>query len=576
MYRENKQHEQEYLFSSVTELPKKQRERLEKSWAATFYREFFSRIDESKFEVLYSEQASRPNVPVNVLVSLEALKAGFGWSDAELEEQMAYNLQTRYALGYRDLRVGHFELRTVYNFRRRLAEYMQETGENLLDRAFEQVTDQQIRVLKLKTGKLRMDSVQIASNIREMSRIQLLVEVLQRVWRMLSKADQAQYGAQFRPYTSETSSQYTYQIEPGESQSHLEAIGVVMQSLVGTLATGYAEKVSYALLKRVYGEHFLETEVSSIRPKMGSELSAQSLQSPDDWEATYRQKRGVGYHGYVTNVTETCDPDNEVQLIVKVQTAPNAMDDAALLNEAVPNLVARTEVDEFYTDGGYNSPSVDTTLTTNGIEQFQTAIRGSQATTDHLSISDFVFSRDDQGRPLTVTCPQGQSVSVATARHDQRFTALFDASQCDQCPLLAQCPTQSMRKRPNRVLRFDQRAVNVAHRRANQRQAKASGRNLRSAVEATVRSLKHPFANAKLSVRGRIRVSMTMVASAAMTNLRRICRFQQAKMRQLRLDTQQITAENGQKLSDILPVFAFLRSFFRRLTPPPQFQTVAA
>jgi hypothetical protein len=28
---------------------------------------------------------------------------------------------------------------------------MQETGENLLDRAFEQVTDQQIRVLKLNT-----------------------------------------------------------------------------------------------------------------------------------------------------------------------------------------------------------------------------------------------------------------------------------------------------------------------------------------------------------------------------------------------------------------------------------------
>ena len=133
-----------------------------------------------------------------------------------------------------------------------------------------------------------------------------------------------------------------------------------------------------------------------------------------------------------------------------------------------------------------------------------------------------------------------------------------------------------MRKKPNRVLRFDQRAVNVAHRRANQRQAKASGRNLRSAVEATVRSLKHPFANAKLSVRGRIRVSMTMVASAAMTNLRRICRFQQAKMRRLRLDTQQITAENGQKPSDILPVFAFLRSFFRRVAPLPQFQAVAA
>ena len=119
MYRKNDQHGQGYLFSSVNELPKKQRERLEASWAATFYRDFFSRINEDSFAVLYSDQASRPNIAVNVLVSLEALKAGFGWSDAELEEQMTYNLQTRYALGYRDLTVGQFELRTVYNFQRR-------------------------------------------------------------------------------------------------------------------------------------------------------------------------------------------------------------------------------------------------------------------------------------------------------------------------------------------------------------------------------------------------------------------------------------------------------------------------
>lgn len=55
---------------------------------------------------------------------------------------------------------------------------MQETGENLIETAFEQGTDKQISDLKLKTGKLRMESVQIASNIRRMSRVQLLVEVL--------------------------------------------------------------------------------------------------------------------------------------------------------------------------------------------------------------------------------------------------------------------------------------------------------------------------------------------------------------------------------------------------------------
>jgi hypothetical protein len=177
----------------------------------------------------------------------------------------------------------------------------------------------------------------------------------------------------------------------------LEAIGQVMRRLVSELAIEYGGEAAYAVLERVYYEHFMEVE-QDVRPKAGTDLSAQSLQSPDDWEATYRQKRGVGYQGYVTNVTETCDPENGLQLIVKVQTASNSTDDAALLNEVVPNLVARTAVDELHTDGGYNSADVDATLTANRIEQFQTAIRGAQATTDHLRVSDFVFSPDAEGR----------------------------------------------------------------------------------------------------------------------------------------------------------------------------------
>ena len=147
----------------------------------------FCRIDEDIFAILYSDKASRPNIPVNVLVGLEILKSGFGWSDAELEDALHFNLQVRYALGYYGLDEGHFELRTVYNFRQRLARHMQETGENLLDEVFEQITDAQIERLWLKTGKLRMDSTQIGSNIGQMSRLQLLVEVIQRAWRMLSE-----------------------------------------------------------------------------------------------------------------------------------------------------------------------------------------------------------------------------------------------------------------------------------------------------------------------------------------------------------------------------------------------------
>lgn len=49
---------------------------------------------------------------------------------------------------------------------------MQETGENLLGQIFEQVTNEQLWVFSLKTGTQRMDSTLLASNIRQMGRIQ--------------------------------------------------------------------------------------------------------------------------------------------------------------------------------------------------------------------------------------------------------------------------------------------------------------------------------------------------------------------------------------------------------------------
>jgi hypothetical protein len=84
MFPSNKRQLQPASSSNVNELPKKRRQRLDQSWDGTFRREFFSRLKEEAFAVLYAGVPSGPNVPVNVLVSLDTLKAGYGWSDEEL------------------------------------------------------------------------------------------------------------------------------------------------------------------------------------------------------------------------------------------------------------------------------------------------------------------------------------------------------------------------------------------------------------------------------------------------------------------------------------------------------------
>ncbi|MEI6704750.1 MAG: transposase, partial [Deltaproteobacteria bacterium] len=337
MFKKNTSHLQIPLTSNVDELPPQLRKRLDTSWSGVFYRENFCRLDETPFAVLFSVDPSRPNVPVNRLVSLEQMKAKKGWSDEEMYDAFCYDLQVRYALGLRQLGEGHFDLRTVYYFRERVSRHMQENGENLLDKAFEQVTDEQIGFYDLKTGRQRMDTGQIASNIRAMGRLQLLVEVLQRVHRMLTEEDKVHYAEMFAPYIKGHAGQYVYRIKGQDTSEHLQKIGEVMQQLLVELQPGYGEEPAYQMFERVFGEHY-RVEEKVLKVKVDKELSANSLQSPDDLEATFRQKNKKSYKGYVVNLTETCDPDNNLQLITKVQVASNNTEDADLLVEALPNL----------------------------------------------------------------------------------------------------------------------------------------------------------------------------------------------------------------------------------------------
>jgi len=537
----------------VDELPEKLRKRLENSWAGVFYREFFCRLNEASFEVLYVDFPSRPNVPVNVLVGLEYLKAGNGWTDEEMFDAYCYDVQVRYALGYRQLGEGDFDLRTLYYFRERLSRQMQETGINLLDQAFEQVTDQQIAAFRLKTGKQRMDSTLVASNIRRMGRVQLLVEVLQRVQRMLNESDQERYAAVFAPYLQGHAGQYVYHMKNEETDSHLQRIGELMQWLLVELKPVYAAEPVYQVLERVFGEHF-QLEQKAVVTKPNQALSATSLQSPDDLEATYREKRGKGYQGYVANLSETCDPQNPLQLITKIQTAPNATDDSQLLAEVLPELKQRTELETIYTDGGHGGPAADAVLQEQQVEHIQTAIRGRTPNPEKLHLADFTIKFNEDSKPVKVTCPQGQTETVHSSSQKKAFVAHFTAEVCQICPLADQCPARPGNRDPRHHFRFTQVEAHASERRRHSQEQRKDGRNLRAAVEATVRSLKHPFPAGKLPVRGKFRVACLLIGSAAVSNVRRIQRYLQAKSK---AETAQQVAPGVEKCTQEQPGGSF-------------------
>ena len=83
------------------------------------------------------------------------------------------------------------------------------------------------------------------------------------------------------------------------------------------------------------------------------------------------------------------------------------------------------------------------------------------------------------------------------------------------------------------------------------------GRNLRAAIEATVRQVKHPFPAGKLPVRGRFRVTCMVIGSAMTANIRRIQRCLEARTK---LENEKNTAQREQECSHEQPSVSFFAS----------------
>ncbi len=75
MFVKNTDHLTPSLFSNYTKLNSTLKGYLDKNWCNIFYSEFFCKINEEHFKVLYDDVYGRANFPVNILVGTQSLKS---------------------------------------------------------------------------------------------------------------------------------------------------------------------------------------------------------------------------------------------------------------------------------------------------------------------------------------------------------------------------------------------------------------------------------------------------------------------------------------------------------------------
>lgn len=512
MFRKNDAHLQGTFFAVDELLSPSQKSAFLESRERWFYELVFKRIDENVFAPLYSDEKSRPNAPINSMVSALILQSTGRWSYEFLMRQVRFDLLTRKAIGLTSLDEVPFCEATLFNFQKRLLDYSVSTGIHLIEQIFDGLTAEQLATLAIKTDIQRCDSLQVESNIRSYSRIQLLLEVLHRVYRVFCDEDKERFDPLFAPYIGKTSGQYVYKVEHANLGSELERLAGVYMALRETVVTTYGGTDIARIFFRVFEEHFT-TAGEAISVKPSEELHSGCLQSPDDEDATYRKKRGVGYRGHILTATETCNPENEVQLITDVHVTANNRDDSDELYDRLDGIKEKTpDLSLLYTDGGYGSEENDEKLKNLEIEQVQTAIRGRE------SAVDIAITKCEDGS-YEVHCPF-QSGEVRQTR--KRWKAIMSGKVCTTCPLRDAC--SSVERRSSRVIYFDDQDALRQKRQRNIQNLPIERRGLRANVEATMREFSRRTESGKLKVRGLFKAQLFALTTAIGINFGRVCR----------------------------------------------------
>ena len=151
------------------------------------------------------------------------------------------------------------------------------------------------------------------------------------------------------------------------------------------------------------------------------------------------------------------------------------------------------------------------------------------------------------------------------------YVARFELPACHECPLFKEnkCLAQAGKQNDTRLrLRFTLADARASQRRRRNKENRRLAGNLRAAVEATVRSVKLPFPEAQLPVRGKFRVTCMLIGSAAVANVRRIQRYLQVR---LQAEMRQKAAQNPQDCAPetLAPSFlGFAQHFFASMLSP--------
>jgi hypothetical protein len=515
---------QKRLFDSYEALPDANQRWLEENWPGVFRHVILEQLPVEILRQHFHPHRGRPTRELYSMAGLLLLMEMFDWTKEYAVVAYCFHREVHYAL---NLEPTDHELsvRTVERYQ----DYYEQ--DELGQQVMHNVTTRLVAVLQTRIDQQRLDSTHVFSDMYQVGRTRLLGVALKRFLTQVQRHDPAAFAslpeALRQRYTP--SEHQLFGEVAKDRESHRLLRQQVAEDLYQVLRRfadqpAHASRTSYKAMARIFAEQCeVHEEKVVVKDKTGSTV----MQNPSDPDATYDGHKGPGYQA---QLSETCHPENEAQLITCVlpQTAaePDGAAVAPVLAElkAVPLLPRELLVDTQYPD------DENVQLAESYGVELVGPVPGAEPSgrPDDLTIDDFVI--DEQTEQVTC-CPDGQA-PVRSVHHPAsgRTHTTMPAEACGPCAFRHQCPVQERPEGYHLEHTAKQRRM-AARRREQETEVFRERYRRRSGIESTNSGLKRRMGLGRLRVRGRLRVFQAIYLKVAGWNILRasVC----AKMREL-------------------------------------------
>lgn len=422
------------IVDSTFNLTEREKRFLEKSWAKVFAEKIFPAIHEEDFAVLYSNKASRPNTPVNVIVGALILKEVLGVTDDEMVQGLMFDIRYQYALHTTSFTEQPLSDRTLSRFRARCLAYETETGTDLIHACITSLAKEISEFMRITPNMQRMDSLMVAANIRNLSLLELFYTCVANLAKVMTQREIKIPDAQKHYIEKDDYNRFIYHNREQDAAERTILVMHDAEKLLELCEGDFDDTSEYQLLIRLLKEQTIldDDGTRRLRDKKEKEEPSKALMNPADPEATFRKKAGRKHIGYTGNIVETVGENGSI--ITDYAYEQNIYSDNQFLNDYLAGQPVYDETAVLIADGAYSGEHNVLAAAEHQIKFIATNFTGKKPAD---IFAEFIF--DETGQVVLECGNHKKPIYTHYDEHNDRCNAHFALEDCASCPYRGEC-----------------------------------------------------------------------------------------------------------------------------------------